>query len=439
MVLHARNLTTEGHIAQNEMDTHADTCCAGANWSLLELTGEVCDVNPFLNSYQPMNEIPVARCCTVWTDQTTSTEYLLVGDQMLWFGTLLPNSLLNPNQLRAYGLDVNDNPFDTNADFGIISDEVFIPFDTTGTVVHFDSRVPTEWERTHLPIITLTGEEWNPAEEVLRPGRRSREDIEMRTIRSLTSGMTRRQINYTVSKEAKAETERYGETEIELGKISNVYNTKDFCDCLVSAVNIATTYRDDIDQWNEERKVRSIITNERHSKATPEELARKWNIGIQTAKDTLRVTTQRGIRTAIHPMTRRVRVDHLNLHRQRLRGVWYADTLLSKVKSKLGNTCANVYTQGKFTRVIPMTSRKDAGKSLVDFTDDVGIPEQLITDGATEFTGRHTEFVKEARRMRILLHTTEQGRKNAAEREMVEITNDKEKGTETLVGFWTRI
>ena len=44
-----------------------------------------------------------------------------------------------------------------------------------------------------------------------------------------------------------------------------------------------------------------------------------------------------------------------------------------------------------------MTSRKDAGKSLIDFTDDVGIPEQLITDGAMEFTGWHTEFVKEAR------------------------------------------
>jgi hypothetical protein len=33
----------------------------------------------------------------------------------------------------------------------------------------------------------------------------------------------------------------------------------------------------------------------------------------------------------------------------------------------------------------------DAGKSLVDFTDDVGIPERLVTDGATEFTGRHTD------------------------------------------------
>jgi hypothetical protein len=50
-----KNNTVAGHIAQNELDTHADTCCAGANWSLIELTGEVCwDVNPFLDSYQPI-------------------------------------------------------------------------------------------------------------------------------------------------------------------------------------------------------------------------------------------------------------------------------------------------------------------------------------------------------------------------------------------------
>ena len=217
--------------------------------------------------------------------------------------------------------------------------------------------------------------------------------------------MTRRQIrSVTMENEARTQIEHYGETDIELGKISCMYDTKDFCDHLISAVNIAMTYRDDIDQWNEERRVSSIISNEGHSKVTPEELASKWNIGLQTAKDTIHVTTQRGIRTPVHPMTRRVRVDHLNLHRKRLKGTWFTDTLLSKVKSKLGNTCANVYTQGKFTRVIPMTSRKDAGKSLIDFTDDVGIPEWLITDGATEFTGIHTEFVKEARRMRITYH-----------------------------------
>jgi hypothetical protein len=132
------------------MDTHADTSCAGANWSLMELTGEICDVNPFLVSYQPVQEIPVARCCTIWTDQTNSMEYLLVlGDQMLWFGAQLPNSLLNPqNQMRAYGIGVYDDPFDTSCTFGIdSSDQAFIPFETTETVVHFESRVPTEWER----------------------------------------------------------------------------------------------------------------------------------------------------------------------------------------------------------------------------------------------------------------------------------------------------
>ena len=68
-----------------------------------------------------------------------------------------------------------------------------------------------------------------------------------------------------------------------------------------------------------------------------------------------------------------------------------------KVKSKIGNTCANIFTQGKFTKAVPMTGRKDAGMSLVDFSDDVGIPEEMITDGAGEFTGKSTEFVKEAR------------------------------------------
>jgi hypothetical protein len=69
-----------------------------------------------------------------------------------------------------------------------------------------------------------------------------------------------------------------------------------------------------------------------------------------------------------------------------------------------------------------MTSIKDAGKSfLIEFMDDVGIPERLVTDRATKFAGRHTEFVKEARHMRILLHSMEQGCKkqnHAAEHEI---------------------
>jgi hypothetical protein len=231
----------------------------------------------------------------VWTDQESSTEYLTVADQMLWFGTLMENFLINPNQLRAYGVVVNDDPFDSTRGFGINTDNTFIPFDTMGTVIYFELRVPTEWEKTHLPIILITGDTWSPSNEVLYLGKQSREDIEMQNIRSLTSGMTSQQIHSITSDKTKVQVEQYRETDIELGKISCVYNPKDFCERLVSAVNIATTYRDDVDQWENEQKVSSIVTNDRHSKFTAEELARKWNIGIQTAKDTIQVTTQRGI------------------------------------------------------------------------------------------------------------------------------------------------
>ena len=123
----------------------------------------------------------------------------------------------------------------------------------------------------------------------------------------------------------KTEAKIHGETEASLGKISRVHSEQEFRDGLISAVQVATSYREDVDKMEEGRRVCAVITNERHSKVTPEELSRKWNVGLQTAKDTLRVTTQKGIQTAIHPMTRRVRVDHLHLHRQRLRGTWYTD------------------------------------------------------------------------------------------------------------------
>jgi hypothetical protein len=67
---------------------------------------------PFLDSYKPVSEVPVARCGTVWISLETGNNYLLLADQMLWFGMQLPNSLLNPNQLHAFGVNVNDNPFE---------------------------------------------------------------------------------------------------------------------------------------------------------------------------------------------------------------------------------------------------------------------------------------------------------------------------------------
>jgi hypothetical protein len=44
-------------------------------------------------------------------------------------------------------------------------------------------------------------------------------------------------------------------------------------------------------------------------------------------------------------------------------------------------------------------------ESLIDFTDGVSIPEILVTDGATEFTGKHTDFIRQEQQMWMKLHT----------------------------------
>ena len=62
------NKTVQGNIARNEIDTHADTCCSVTIWTPMNYTGDICEVYPFLSTYAPVQEIPVERCCTVWTD-----------------------------------------------------------------------------------------------------------------------------------------------------------------------------------------------------------------------------------------------------------------------------------------------------------------------------------------------------------------------------------
>ena len=115
-------------------------------------------------------------------------EYLLVGDEILWFGNTLADLLINPNQLRECGLLVKYNPFNTN-EFGIDADEDFIQFDKKGTILYFNYRVPTDWETTHLPVIPLTADTWDPKTVNLSSGHSSQEEAEMRFFCSLTSGM----------------------------------------------------------------------------------------------------------------------------------------------------------------------------------------------------------------------------------------------------------
>ena len=126
----------------------------------------------------------------------------------------------------------------------------------------------------------------------------------------------------------------------------------------------------------------------------------------------------------MHPLHRGYRIDHLHLNRRRLNGDWFTDTLFSKVLSIQGNTCAQLFTNGNFTTVHPLNSKAKVAQALTEFSDDVGIPDVLLSDGAAEVTGQHTDFMKEVNRLKFKLKRSEVGRSNqnyAAEREIGEL------------------
>jgi hypothetical protein len=80
--------------------------------------------------------------------------------------------------------------------------------------------------------------------------------------------------------------------------------------------------------------------------------------------------------------------------RKRLNDTFYTDTMFSGTKSLRGNTCAQIFTNGKFVHLEPNVRKSQAGKSLNSMIDDVGIPDRIIFDGAKEQTGRKSEFMR---------------------------------------------
>ena len=92
-----------------ELDSHADLCVAGATWKVMEYTGVVCNVYPYSDSYKPLKQVPVVEAVTAY-DHPTGETFILVLAQALYLGEQQEPSLLCPNQMRSYGIVVNDVP-----------------------------------------------------------------------------------------------------------------------------------------------------------------------------------------------------------------------------------------------------------------------------------------------------------------------------------------
>ena len=66
---------------------------------------------PSTDVYEAVHGVPIVTAATAWTNVETGQTYILIFHEGLWMGASMENSLINPNQLRAHGCIVQDNPF----------------------------------------------------------------------------------------------------------------------------------------------------------------------------------------------------------------------------------------------------------------------------------------------------------------------------------------
>ena len=76
----------------------------GSNCVVLSYTGKECEVSPYSSEYEAVWNIHVATGATVWTNTMDGMAYLLTFHESLWMGDKLYHTLVNPNQLQAYGV-----------------------------------------------------------------------------------------------------------------------------------------------------------------------------------------------------------------------------------------------------------------------------------------------------------------------------------------------
>ena len=128
-------------------------------------------------------------------------------------------------------------------------------------------------------------------------------------------------------------------------------------------------------------------------------LAERWMIPPDKALQTIRMTTQKGVRTCLNPsLSQRYPTNDRFLRYPRLPENLFGDTLIAGTKSARGNSCAQVWTaRNGWTRGYPIKRKGQAHEALSLLFRRDGVPPCMILDGSKEQTlGEFRRKLKEA-------------------------------------------
>jgi len=132
------------------------------------------------------------------------------------------------------------------------------------------------------------------------------------------------------------------------------------------------------------------IKSTRGKKVDGETLAKRWGIDLAKARNTINVTTQRGVRSCLHPsLSRRYPTNDRMLRYRRMPDPVFTDTMFSGVLSKRQHKCAQAFcTSYGWSRCHPMRSKGEAHEALSLLFKRDGVPPKIVIDDSKEQAGR---------------------------------------------------
>ena len=152
------------------MDSGADTCCAGRHaWVTDFIQGLTVSCRGFSDSLPIEENLPLANVIYAYDCQMRGEVILLHINHCIYMGDKKQDALACPNQLRSYGVSVDERPSslfpnETNVQT-IIADNVHLPLRIRGPLTFLPVRRPslTEISNDNLHHITLTSPHgWDP-------------------------------------------------------------------------------------------------------------------------------------------------------------------------------------------------------------------------------------------------------------------------------------
>jgi hypothetical protein len=352
-----------------KLDPHADTSIAGPNCVMLEFTEQVVNISAFSEKLEMMENIPIVTAATAIDNpkKTGETTILVIG-QAIYMGDKVQNTLLCPNQMRVNGIHVDDIPMHlapsskpSTHSIHCPDDNFNIPLFLKGIFSYFPSRTPTKDELETCKHIYLTNDMyWDPHSEMFQE--------QENNINEHNTG------DYYISAHQR--------------QIMSVQRN--------DMHHISTAY----DDSHTISQIASATSTNHQYKTTAERLSSLWNIGLETAKKTVQVTAQKGIRHTTLPIEQRFRTRQAQLRYKQLggrHGRFYTDTFFSGVTPLNGNSMAQIFTSDlAFTKVYPMKLRSQTYEALSAFIHEVGIPSSIHSDDAKELMmGKFKELCKE--------------------------------------------